>query len=330
MAEFIAFFGGHSLGFLALLFGFGAAVGLLGGFFGVGGGWIITPTLNILGMDMGTAVGTGFGYIMGMSLVSAYKHRQRGNIDLILGLVIGITMIVGIQFGKAVIMVLEKGGNTGPVVRILYIVLLFGLGSFMLKDALSQPREASGPGGGQAKGLQRIRLRPLLTLPRSGIEISLWPLVAIGLTAGFLSGILGVGGGFMLMPIMVYLLGVPTLVAVGTSLICLVVASPFGTLAYAMAGRIDFAAVAVMVLGACVGAPIGVGASRHLHGSRLRLLYAVMTLLGGASVVLRQLDLALASRAVILGAVGGMCALIMAMTVIAKKEAQACADNAGF
>jgi uncharacterized membrane protein YfcA len=198
----------YSPGFIGLLFGLGACVGLLGGFFGFGGGWIITPCLNIFGMGMSMAVGTGFGYIMGMSMISTYKHRRHGNLELRLGLVIGLTMMVGVHLGKMLIIALDKGGQTEPIVRVLYIVLLLGLGIYMLKDALTVHEEDSKSG---AKApLQKFCRKPLVYLPKSDLSISLWPLLGIGLVTGFLAGLLGVGGGFMLVPSMVYLIGVPS------------------------------------------------------------------------------------------------------------------------
>ena len=312
MSSILEAIGQYSPGFLLLLFALGMAVGLLGSFFGMGGGWIITSTLNILGMAMSNAVGTSFAYISGMCMISAYKHRKRGNIELRLGLILGSTIIIGIHFGKNVVMLLDKSGHTGPVVRVLYIILLFGLGLFMLKDTLKRRQnQGSEKTTGKLAPLQRIRLRPFVTLPRSGIVISVWPLLAIGLLVGFLSGILGVGGGFMLVPTMVYLIGMPTLMAVGTSLICLVLTSPFGAVTYAMAGCVNFTAAGVMILGACIGAPLGVRASHHVHGDKLRVLYAIMIMLGGSSVFLRQCNLPGTARTVILGAVGGMTGLII-------------------
>ena len=332
---------------IPLLFLVGAVVGILGGFFGVGGGWIVTPVLNILGLPMTHAVGTGFAYIFGMSGVSAWKHRGHGNLEYRLGLIIGLSMIVGVKLGKMTMMALASGGNADVVVRWIYVVFLLGLGTFMLYETLrSAGREqasevdsedATGtatPGDNERPALcQRLNLGPHIRLPKTGIRVSLPPLIVIGLFAGYMSGIMGVGGGFLLMPIMVYLVGVPTTVAVGTSLVCILLASPFGLFEYWREGFVAFPAAGAMVVGAVVGAPLGVWASKLLHGRWLRLMYAVMIILGGVSVVLKQVStmssvpgLDLASRIVILGAAGGMGVMILLM---ASRKQEKCAPNSG-
>jgi uncharacterized membrane protein YfcA len=134
----------------------------------------------------------------------------------------------------------------------------------------------------------------------------------------------------MLVPIMVYLIGVPTRLAVGTSLVCLLLSSTSGALAYGVAGKIEYVPVIAMVLGACVGSPLGVKFSQYVHGARLRLLYAVMIILAALSVFLLQLDLVAASQGLILGAVGGMTALIclLAVKAMAAEKATELASQA--
>jgi len=317
-----------------LLFGLGAVVGLLGGFFGVGGGWIVTPALNVFGMPMPFAVGTGFGYMTGMSSISAWKHRKRGKTEPRLALVIGLAMIGGVQLGEKAMMALDAHGDADPVVRIIYIVSLSLLGIYMFIDALRDPRvrkptEDQPLSAHREAPLQKFLLPPVIHLPNSDIRVSIWPLLVIGLLVGFLSGILGVGGGFVLMPVMVYLIGVRTIGAVGTSLMCLVLASPFGLLAYALEGWVEFLAAGVMIAGAAVGAPIGVRASHSVTGPRVRLLYAVMIVLGGASVLLKELGSRLgapgfdmASRVLILSAAGSMALVVVALMLVATAKAK--------
>ena len=312
----------------ALLFVLGAVVGLLGGFFGVGGGWIVTPALNVLGMPIPYAVGTGLAYIFGMSSVSAWRHRRWGKIEPGLALVIGGAMVVGVKLGEKAVMLLDERGEADSVVRILYIVFLVGLGLYMLVDGLRDRIR----GGEHAKDsaprrdalFQRCLVPPVLHLPRSGIRLSVWPLLGVGVGTGFLSGMLGAGGGFVLMPVMVYLVGMQTVAAVGTSLVCLVLASPFGVLAYGLEGRVEFVAALIMIAGALVGAPLGVRASHIVKGAALRLLYSVMIIVGGASVLLKQLGsrtggaaFDVAARVVILSAAGGMALLILVLMLAA-------------
>lgn len=313
---------------MPLLLLLGAVVGILGGFFGVGGGWIVTPVLNILGLPMTHAVGTGFAYIFGMSGVSAWKHRGHGRLEYRLGVIVGLTMIAGVKFGKTTMMALASSGNADVVVRWIYVVFLVGLGGYMLHESLNADDLDEHQDGGERKGrvplCQRLRLPPHVRMPKSGISVSLPPLMVIGFFAGYMSGIMGVGGGFLLMPIMVYLVGIPTTMAVGTSLLCILLASPFGLFEYAREDFVVFAVAGIMVLGAVAGAPLGVWASKHLHGRWLRFMYAVMIVLGGVSVVFKQFAgmfsspvFDIASRVVIFGAAGGMALMIL---VMARRE----------
>jgi uncharacterized membrane protein YfcA len=317
---------------IPVLFFVGLVVGVLGGFFGVGGGWIVTPVLNILGLPMTHAVGTGFAYIFGMSGVSAWKHRGHNSIEYRLGIIIGLAMIIGVKLGKTTMMALASSGNADTVVRWIYVVFLLGLGAYMLHESLNADgTEEEAANGADAAGrkpfCQRLHLAPHIQLPRSGVRVALPPLVAIGLFAGYMSGIMGVGGGFLLMPIMVYLVGIPTTMAVGTSLLCILLASPFGLFEYGSEGFVVFAVAGTMIVGAVVGAPLGVWASKCLHGRWLRLMYAVMIMLGGLSVVFKQLAgmfslniFDLASRVIIFTAASGMALMILVMARQTKEK----------
>ncbi len=314
-----------------LLFGLGAVVGLLGGFFGVGGGWIVTPTLNIFGFPMEHAVGTGLAYIFGMSSLSAWKHRKRGALEIKMGFALGLPMVVGIGLGKLTMVMLKHYGNPDQAVRAIYVVFLIGLGLFMLWDSVRRP-QGYGSGlvpddaaeSGRKPWLQIDRGGLRLYLPKSDITLSLVPILVIGVFVGYLSGLMGAGGGFILMPIMLYLAGMPTVVAVGTSLVCVLIASPFGVLVYWLDSQVAIVAAGLMVAGALVGAPVGVHASHKVQGPILRLLYAIMIIIGGISVILKELAVAYpeamfeaASRLVILCAAGGMATLIIILMLLA-------------
>ncbi|OPZ25165.1 MAG: Sulfite exporter TauE/SafE [Lentisphaerae bacterium ADurb.BinA184] len=323
---FINIPGGGRLSVL-LLFALGAIVGLLGSFFGVGGGWIVTPVLSILGLPITHAVGTGFGYMLGMSGLAAFKHRKYGHTETGLAVVIGLTTMAGIELGKRLMLVLDASAIAEPVVGALYVVLLLGLGVFLVRDGVRAARGLAVPGKSPAAPpyLRQFRSRPQVFLPQSGFYVSFWPVAGLGVGIGFLSGLMGVGGGFVLMPIMVYLMGMPTVVAVGTSLLCVLLASPFGMISYAMHGRVLFPAVAVMVAGAFIGVPLGAHASRVIRGRWLRLLYGVMIIAGGLSVLLHLLDRPLpgiglesASRMLIVGGAAGVAGLILLMALFAR------------
>ena len=284
-----------------VLISIGFMVGPLGGFFGVGGAWIVTPALNIFGFPMAYAIGTDLAHIFGKSIIATRKHSKLGNVDWRLGLFSIIGSIVGIEAGKRLVMLLEKAGNVGDVVRWVYMIFLFGLGVYMVYDyrsAIARVRKESGGSSEAAPeetvsavalSLRKFHLAPVVSLPASGIkEISFWILFLIFLITGFLSGFMGVGGGFVLLPALIYLIGCPTTVAVGTSLLSVCFMSGYGCFSYSMAGRTELYAAMIMLIGASVGAQVGVLATRYVQGYGIRLLFAVMILLAGTSVALKQ------------------------------------------
>ncbi len=281
---------------LLLIIGF--CVGVLGGFFGVGGGWIVTPALNIFGFHMAFAIGTDLANIFGQSIGAVKKHQKMGNIDWKLGLISIVTSVIGLEIGSEVIIALEKEGDVGMIVRWCYMVLLFSLGSYMLYDYfvghrkhLKQLEDEKNKGGSGAaiserskisERLHKINLPPMISFPASGIEgVSLWIIFLIFLLTGFLSGFLGVGGGFIIMPALVYLIGLPTAIAVGTSLITVLFSGAYGCFTYAMKGRVELLAAFFMLIGASVGAQIGSSAVKYINGYGIRLLFAIKNVFAG-------------------------------------------------
>ncbi len=290
----------HFNALLLILIGF--CVGVIGGFFGVGGGWIITPALNIFGFHMAFAIGTGLSDIFGQSLGALRKHQRMGNVDWKLGSMAIVTSILGFEGGSRVVIALEKAGDVGTVIRWCYVIFLAGLGAFMfydyfvlrgrqLKRMQEDPtgtKHGSGPGG-VAERLHNINIPPMISFPRSNIDrVSLWVIMAIFLFTGFLSGVLGIGGGFIILPALVYLIGLPTVIAVGTCLMTVLATAAFGCFTYAMEGRVEILAAILMLIGASVGAQIGATAVRFIKGYGIRLLFAIMIVFTSFSVVTEQ------------------------------------------
>ncbi len=284
-----------------LLVSIGFCVGVLSGFFGVGGGWIVTPALNIFGFHMAFAIGTDLSNIFGQTIGAVRKHHKMGNIDWKLGLISIFTSVVGLEIGSDVIIALEKAGDVGIIVRWCYMLLLWGLGSYMLHDYFGSRQKASAPSIGEgdkrtgkvspgiSERLHRITIPPLVSFPASGIEgVSVWIILGIFLFTGFMSGFLGVGGGFIIMPALVYLIGLPTAVAVGTSLVTVLFSGAYGCLSYALKGRVEVVAAIIMLIGASIGAQVGSTAVKYIKGYGIRLLFSVMIVLAGFSVALEQ------------------------------------------
>ncbi|MFA6569815.1 MAG: sulfite exporter TauE/SafE family protein [Bacteroidota bacterium] len=330
---------------ILLLIGIGFCVGVLGGFFGVGGAWIVTPALNIFGFPMPFAIGTDFAHIFGKSIIATKKHGKMGNVDWKLGLTTMIGTIPGVEVGAQLIMYLERLGKVsgfdivGTAVRWTYIIMLFGLGSFMMYDyfilrARKAKREILPERPGINKkslieNLCTIKIPPLISYKKSGIEsISIWVIFGIFFICGFISGFLGVGGGFIRMPSLVYLLGMPTALAVGTDLFVIMLDGAYGCFTYAMKGRVEVFAALFMLIGAASGAQIGVTAVKYIRGYGIRLLFAYMVLFAGISVVFKQLYsmthhvwLQTASGIVIMGSASAMCLIIILKLIIeARKE----------
>ena len=286
---------------LLLLIGF--CVGILGGFFGVGGGWIVTPALNIFGFHMAFAIGTDLSNIFGQSIGAVKKHQKMGNIDWKLGLISIITSIIGLEIGSEVIIMLEKAGDVGIIVRWCYMLLLSSLGAYMMYDYFAthpkkeiHEEENKEPAkviktkrSKISERLYKINVPPMISFPASEIDaVSIWIIFLIFLFTGFMSGFLGVGGGFIIMPALIYLIGLPTTVAVGTSLITVLFSGAYGCFTYALKGRVELIAAFIMLIGAAIGAQIGSTAVKYVKGYGIRLLFSIMIILAACSVATEQ------------------------------------------
>ncbi len=314
-----------------LLIGF--CVGVLGGFFGVGGAFMVTPALNIFGFPMAFAIGTDIAHIFGKSIVATFKHALLKHVDWKLGIIVGLTGMYGVQLGKQTIMYLEKIGQVGPVVRLVYIALLFGVGLFMLAEYMKfqKKQELNEDGSLKAEAditkialkLRSLRLPPTISLPTSGIkEYSLLLIIALGVFTGFVSGFLGVGGGFVRVPMFIYLMGLPTTVAVGTDLLAILISNTWGSYTYAVAGRVEIVGAMVMLLGAGVGAQIGSVATAYVKGMRIRLYFAITVLLAGVAVIFKQLQWSTAAGVLMLGAACTLSAIVIILLIKGVAEAK--------
>src|SRR5919197_1815561 len=281
----------------------GFLIGILGGFFGVGGSFIAGPALRLMGVDWNYAVGTDLAHIVGKSIVAARQHRTLGNVDLKLGLIMALGTIGGAEAGAQLIQALKRAGNVNTVVSFVAIVVYFGIAVFMLwesgatlradkkqsqrglvKGAKSkEDRSAFGP---VTQTIQRIRIWPMIALPASGIrEISLWTILLVAFVGGLFSGFLGGGAGYIRMPSMVYVLEIPNHLPVGTDLFEIIISASYGTYTHAIKGNVDILIALVMHTGAVIGAQIGVVATQYFAGPKIRLAFVPLPLIGAAIVV---------------------------------------------
>ncbi len=282
-----------------LLAGIGFLVGILGGFFGVGGGFIAGPLMFWAGVPMHFVVGTDLAHMTGKSIVAARRHRALGHVDIKLGLVMVVGTIVGVECGARVIETLKAIGAVDVVIGIFYILILLSISFFTAWESLLALRAIRKDAGGTedtlgfeglTQRIHSIKLPPMIAFPGSGIaSISLWVVLGVGFLTGLLAGSLGVGGGFVRMPLLVYLLGVPTHVAVGTDLFEIVFSASFGTLTHAIKGNVDVLMALVMHTGAALGAQIGAVSTRFFAGPRIRLFFSFLPLVGALLVLARLL-----------------------------------------
>lgn len=280
------------------LAGVGFLIGILGGFFGVGGSFIAGPALRAVGLHWNFAVGTDLAHIVGKSVVAAKRHRAMGNVDLKLGLIMAIGTIAGAEVGAQLIQHLKKAGNVDFVVSVVSIVIYIGISLFMLLEGyatLRAGKRGAAPKNkkkdhsafhGLARKVQKIKIWPMVDLPASGIKsISVWIILFVSLIGGFFSGFLGGGAGYIRMPSMVYILGIPTHLAVGTDLFEIIISASYGTLTHAIKGNVDIMIALVMHTGAAVGAQIGAIMTQYFAGPKIRLAFVPLPLIGAAIVI---------------------------------------------
>jgi hypothetical protein len=289
----------------ATLMGAGFVIGVLGGFFGVGGSFLAGPALFACGVPMNFVVGTDLAHIVGKSFVAARKHSQLGNVDFKLGALMAVGTIPGVEAGAQAVQYLKRHGNVDLILGLVFITVLLSISWFVGWEALrtlklgrrmwsranavgsqtAGKRDASALAG-FAKRIHLLNLPPMLSLPRCGIkQVSLWAVLAVGFVGGVLSGFLGGGAGYFRMPALVYILGVPTHMAVGTDLFEVIISGGYGTFTHALKGNVDILIALVMHTGAVIGAQLGAALTEYIQGPRIRLAFVPLPLAGAALLI---------------------------------------------
>jgi len=270
--------------FLLMITGF--TVGIVGGFIGVGGGYMVTPALIVFGFPGYMASGIDIMHIAGKSVVATVRHRQLGNIDWILGLaMVGGTMM-GVEMGVRILNWTKALGLsaiallTGSVVIMLGLFIYTQIETRRAHKRIDEISEAGVTVGRELKATrfsdfwQSIKIYPIVRCHVARIIISLWVIVFVGVCTGVLAGFFGVGGGFIRVPALVYVIGATTHIAVGTDLLEIVVSAGYGGLRHFMSGNVDMVAVFWMILGAMVGAQFGSIATAFVRGPAIRYILA--------------------------------------------------------
>ncbi len=264
----------------------GAAVGFLSGMFGVGGGFLMTPLLIFLGIPPAVAVGTQATQVVASSVTGALAHWQRGSIDFKMGAVLLAGGIVGSVSGIFIFRLLTQIGQIDLAISLIYVVFLTIIGVLMMTESLRAMQAAArgtpvpASRGGQHSWIHGLPFK--MRFRRSKLYISVIPPILVGFFVGMLSAIMGVGGGFIMVPAMIYLLRMPTSIVIGTSLFQIVfVTALTGVMQSVENQTVDMMLGLILVIGGVVGAQYGVRAAARLKGEHLRALLAAIVLLMG-------------------------------------------------
>lgn len=284
--------------------GIGLIVGILTGIFGVGGGWLITPLLMMLGITPTVAVATGANQMVASATSGAYAHYKLGNVDFKMGWCLLIGSFFGGFIGAGALKILTAMGNADFLIKITYVILLGIVGAFMLMDTLSKMRRrhTGHYERGDSKPAGFLKNLPLQTyFEKSGVAHSLFVPIFLGGIVGILAGIMGVGGGFLMIPVMVYMLRMPIHVVIGTSLFIILFTSIEVTFLQAYTNHsVDFILAVLLLLGSTIGTQIGVFFGKRLKGEHLKLFLAFILL-----AVALQMTLQLIMRPSVLLAIAG-------------------------
>jgi hypothetical protein len=328
----------------------GIGVGIIGGFFGMGGAWMVTPGLNILGFPMAFAIGTDIAHMAGKSLISTMRHGKFGNVDYRLGLIMLVGTIVGFEVGAQMIMWLERLGKVELYVRWMYIILLTLIAWMVFADvAKKKKKERESVARGEEidklatgiewhKTLHKLKIPPMMHFKEAQVYCTVWLPIFVSFLTGWLAGILGIGGGLIRMPALIYFVGCPTHVAVGTDLFEVMISGLYGAATYTYKGRTELVAAIIMLVGAAMGAQVGTVATKYIKGYGIRIAFGLAVIGCGISVIMKlipkyvptwQVAMDISSTVLILGLVAVLSIYILvrmlqgAKQEIAAKKGQA-------
>ena len=275
----------HSV-LLPVIIGLGFLVGLLSGLFGVGGGFLMTPLLIMIGIPPTVAAASDANQIVATSASGTYAHYRLGNVDFKMGLYLLIGGVIGGTGGVRIIHLLRQLGNADFLIQITYVVMLGTVGSYMFIESLQSMRSAANSEAAQPSRKESVYTRLVRSLPmqthfeRSGIVLSPVVPLVLGGFVGVLAAIMGVGGGFIMVPVMVYLLRMPMHVVVGTSLFQILFTCANVTIMQAHANHtVDFVLALLLLLGSAIGAQVGAKVNKRLKADQLKIFLATIVLL---------------------------------------------------
>ncbi|QSG03429.1 sulfite exporter TauE/SafE family protein [Natranaeroarchaeum sulfidigenes] len=285
---------GLGIELLVLFVGFGFMVGVFFGFFGMGGSFLVTPALLILGYPAPVAIGSSMAFVFGTAVIATMKHHDVGSVDYKLGALMFVGIAVGIEIGKYGVLALDALGQAELVVGTVYVLLLAAIGGLFVRSALRQDAADDGTDADPdeipeiAKKIKSYNVPPMVTLT-DGSKASMWTISGVGGGVGVVSGFLGVGGGFIRMPAIYYLIGVPLAAAVGTSLFGALMSGAVGSFSYGLDGVVDLGVVTALLAGSALGARIGSAATAYVNEADVTIYFGIMLLLASLAVAFGEL-----------------------------------------
>jgi hypothetical protein len=271
-----------------LLLGIGGIVGVLSGMFGVGGGFLITPLLFLVGIPPAVAVATASNQVVASSVSGVLAHLKRRTVDFRMGLVLLAGGLAGSAVGIQVFNLLRQAGQVDLLVQLSYVVFLGVIGALMFVESLNALRRSRSGAPPVRRKHNWIHALPLkMKFRTSGLYISVIPPLLVGAFVGLLAAIMGVGGGFVMVPAMIYLLGMPTKVVVGTSLFQIIFVTAFTTLLHATTNyTVDMILAVLLLIGGVIGAQVGTTLGARLKAEQLRILLALLVLAVAGKIAL--------------------------------------------
>jgi len=266
-----------------VLLGVGGGVGMLSGMFGVGGGFLITPLLFFIGIPPAVAVATGANQVVASSISGVLAHLRRKTVDLKMGTVLMIGGLIGSTGGIWLFRLLSALGQVDLFVQLAYVLFLGVIGTLMLQESLRAWYRSSKSNAPRRKLHKHTWVHSLplkMKFRVSGLYISVIPPLMVGMAVGVLSAVMGVGGGFIMVPAMIYMLGMPTKVVVGTSLYQIIFVTAYTTIAHAVTSHsVDVMLAFFLIIGGVIGAQVGTQIGLRLKAEQLRILLALLVIL---------------------------------------------------
>lgn len=268
---------------ILILFGMGASVGFLSGMFGVGGGFLMTPLLIFYNIPPAVAVATEANQIVASSFSGALAHLRKGTVDIKLGVLLLIGGLIGSTLGVYIFSALRSAGQLDLIISILYVVFLGAIGTLMTIESLNAIRKSKKNGAppkrksGHDSWIHALPFK--MKFRKSKLYISVIPVLLLGMLVGILAAIMGVGGGFIMVPAMIYLLRVPTNVVIGTSLFQIIFVTAYTTIIQSATNQtVDVVLALILMVGGVIGAQFGAAAGHKLKGEQLRALLGLLVL----------------------------------------------------